>query len=153
MALGDFFPASAREAYIEQRLIPGAVLYLTTTFPEDGKTKEKYLVLVASVAPKLLTFVINTDVNQLVARTPVLNRCNLVVSQTEHSFIDYDSNLACHRILPLDKSAVLAQIHADTARYKGRISDGLRQQILGIMATQPQSISRVYRDAIIAALT
>ncbi|HZV64897.1 MAG TPA: hypothetical protein VFG03_08335 [Telluria sp.] len=153
MSLGDFFPASVREAHIEQRLTPGAVLYLPVTFPRDGKTKEKYLVLVASVAPKLLMFVINTEVNQLVARTPALSRCNVVIPQSEHAFLDYDSNVACHEILALDASVVAGQLNASTGRYKGYISDELKQQILGVIATQPKTISKVHRDAIVAAFT
>lgn len=153
MALGDFFPASVRKAQTEKRLTPGAVLYLPVTFSRDGKTKEKYLVLVASVAPKLLMFVINTEVNQLVARTPALSRCNLVIPQSEHTFLDYDSNVACHEILALDEDVVSSQMTASTARYKGQISDELKQQVLGVMSMQPKTISKIHRDAIVAALT
>jgi hypothetical protein len=153
MVLGDFFPASIREATTEQRLTPGAVLYLPVTFPEDGKTKEKYLVMVAAVAPKLLMFVINTEVNQLVARVPELNRCNVIIDQAEHTFLDYDSNVACHKVLLMDAASVNKQLNVETSRYKGHISEDLKKQILGVMATQPKTISKVYRDAIVSSLS
>lgn len=153
MALGDSFPASIREAATEQRLIPGAVLYLPVTFPEDGRKKEKYLVMVAAVGPKLLMFVINTEMNQLVARTPELSRCNVEIDQSSHTFLDYDSNVACHKVLVMDTVTVTKQLVSETSRYQGHISSDLKQQILGVMATQPKTISKIYRDAIIAGLT
>lgn len=153
MVLGDSFPTAAREAATIQRLSPGAVLYLEVTFPEDGRVKEKYLVIVASVEPDVLALVINTEINQFVATHPELNRCQLVIDQAQHTFLDYDSYLACHKALSIPRAQVVSDLVSDMSRYKGQISDQLRRQILGVIQTQPKLISKFQRDAIIAALS
>ena len=152
MQLGDFFPASIREAKTEQRLVPGAVLYLPMTF-RDGRTKEKFLVVVAAVAPKLLLLVINSEINPFIAGRPVLNRCQIVVPQDEHTFLTYDSYLACHEVFPIDSARIAAELSNDTSRYKGEISDDMKKKILGVIATGPVTISPVHRNAITAALS
>jgi hypothetical protein len=152
MVLGDSFPVAAREAAVDQRLVPGAVLYLEVTFPEDGRVKDKYLVMVASVDPDVLVFVVNTEVNQFVAARPELNRCQLTIDQAGHTFLDYDSFLACHKTLAIPRAQVAGDLLRDMSRYKGQITDDLRQQILGVIQTQPKMISKAHRDAITAAL-
>ena len=152
MLLGDYFPAAAREAANEQRLVPGAVLYLPMTF-RDGRTKEKYMVVVAAVEPNLLLLVINTEVNQFIVDRPALNRCQLVVPQEDNTFLDYDSFLACHEIFSVDANAVSSDLANDMSRYRGEISEQLKQQILGVIATRPATISKLHRDAITAALS
>lgn len=152
MLLGDYFPAAAREAANEQRLVPGAVLYLPMTF-RDGRTKEKYMVVVAAVEPNLLLLVINTEVNQFIIDRPTLNRCQIVVPQEDNTFLDYDSFLACHEIFPVDATAVSSDLANDMSRYRGEISEQLKRQILGVIATRPATISKSHRDAITAAFT
>lgn len=153
MSLGDYFPATAREVIIKQRLVPGAVLYLPFTFPRDGKTKEKYMVVVATIAPKLLLFVINTEVNQLIARTPELNRCNIRIDHLDHTFLSYDSNLACHEVMSIDMTMAANHLNNDMSRYRGQISEQIKQKILQVISTKPKTISKVHRDAITSALS
>jgi hypothetical protein len=152
MQLGDFFPASIREATTEQRLIPGAVLYLPMTF-RDGRTKEKFLVVVAAIAPKLLVLVINSEINPFIADRPGLKRCQLVLPQDKHTFLTYDSYLACHEVFSVDAARIAADLSNDTSRYKGEISDEVKNKILGVIATRPTTISALHRDAITAALS
>lgn len=153
MQLGDAFPLATREAAVDQRLVPGAVLYLEVTFPEDGRVKEKYLVMVASIDPDVLVFVVNTEVNQFVAARPELCRCQLTIDQASHSFLDYDSFLACHKTLAIPRAQVSSDLVRDMSRYKGQISEDLRQQILGVIQTQPKMISKAQRDAIAEAFS
>lgn len=152
MALGDSFPAEFRAQKIEQQLVPGAVLYLPFLFPGAPKTKEKFLVVVAALEPKLLLMVINTEVHQFIADSPDLRRCNVIIDQLEHPFLSYDSNLACHKVEVIDSAVIATQIKSDVSRYKGHISNGLKQKICQVLATQPKTINKKYRDAIEAAL-
>lgn len=152
MSLGDYFPEAAREEAAARHLLPGAVLYLPFTFPGEARAKEKYMVVVAAVSPKLVLLTINTDVNPFTASRPELNRCNVVIPQDEHDFLDYDSNLACHQAQIANEKETAALLNAEPARYCGVISRPIRRAILGVMATQPRSISKVMRDAIIAGL-
>jgi len=153
MVLGDSFPSSLREAATEQRLVPGAVLYLEVTFPEDSNTKEKYLVIVATVEPDVLALVINTEVHPFVASKPELARCQLVIDKAGHPFLSYDSFLACHKTLSLPHAQVVGDLVSDMSRYRGEISEQMRTQICGVMMTQPKQISKSIRDAIVAGLS
>lgn len=153
MSLGDHFPEAVRVEATVRHLAPGAVLYLPFTFPGEPRSKEKYMVVVAAVSPKLILLTINTEVNAFIAARPALNRCNVVISQAEHAFLDYDSNLACHQVHTAGEEATAALLNAEPARYQGEISWSIRSAILGVMATQPTSISKVMRDAIIAGLS
>lgn len=153
MSLGDRFPQSLRDTVTQQRLVPGAVLYLPFYFPGEVKSKEKYMVIVAAVAPKLLLMTINTDINPFVANNPQLNRCNVVVEKSSHSFLDYTSNLACHQVQTADLAVTEQLLKVETGRYRGVISEETKLRIIQVLATSPPSISKVYRDAIIAALT
>ncbi|MDQ2822081.1 MAG: hypothetical protein M3Y65_17080 [Pseudomonadota bacterium] len=153
MALGDRFPQSFRDAVTQQRLVPGAVLYLPFQFPGEVKSKEKYMVIVAAVAPKLLLMTINTDINPFVSNTPQLNRCNVVVEKSSHSFLDYTSNLACHQVQTADLAVTEQLLSIETGRFRGVISEETKLRIIQVLATSPPSISKVHRDAITAALT
>lgn len=153
MSLGDRFPPSFREAVTQQRLVAGAVLYLPFYFPGETKSKEKYMVIVAAVAPKLLLMTINTDINPFVANNPEQSRCNVVLERSSHPFLDYTSNLACHKIQIADLSVTEQLLSNETGRYRGVISEETRVRILQVLATSPRSIAKVYRDAITEALT
>jgi hypothetical protein len=153
MVLGDHFPAAMRQAANEQRLSSGAVLYLEITFPEDRLTKEKYLVVAAVDEPNVLLLPINTEINALVARQPALNRCQIKIEQASHTFLDYDSYVACHKALVVSRSQIVAALEAEMSRYQGEITAQLRQDILNAIRTQPPTMSKIQRDTIIAALS
>ena len=153
MSLGDHFPHSVRNDIAQQRLVPGAVLYLPFVFPGEPRSKEKYMVIVAAIAPKLLLMTINTSINPIVANNPQLSRCNVVIDQQSHPFLDYDSNLACHQVQIADRVATERLLIGETDRYQGVISDDIKKCILQVIATAPSSVSKVNRDAITAALS
>lgn len=128
MSLGDAFPADFRRKQIEQYLVPGAVLYLEVTFPEV--TKNKYLVLVASSDDDCLNFIVNSETNAYIQNRQYLSVCQVTLDATNHSFLDYDSQVACHDVLPIAKGEIVAALMADFSRYKGRISPSAKDDIV-----------------------
>lgn len=128
MSLGNAFPADFRRRQIEQCLVPGAVLYLEVTFPEV--TKNKYLVLVASSDDDCLNFVVNSETNAYIQARQHLSVCQVTLDVANHSFLDYDSQIACHDVLPIPKREIVAALMADFNRYKGQISHAVKDDIL-----------------------
>jgi hypothetical protein len=153
MALGDAFPIKFRSATIQQRLAPGAVLYLDVVFPEDGNRKEKFLVLVAvDDADSIITLVINSETNSFIENKQELNRCQVVIDVASHEFLKYDSKIACHQTLKFPRDQVVSALMDQMNRYKGEISEDVRDQILAAIKTDPKTMAKKDRDAIIAAL-
>lgn len=126
--LGNFFPLDLKKKEIEQRLVPGAVLYLQMKFPE--KTKDKYLVLVGSSEPDILTFIVNSETNDFIRQRPELNACQVTLDQKNHTFLEYDSKIACHEVHRLKRTDIEAALLADMERFQGVISDEVRIQII-----------------------
>lgn len=153
MDLRAAFPVTFKESIVDRQLVPGAVLYLEVTFPEDRNTKNKFLVLVAAIDDDLLLFPINSNVNPFVEKNPALRRCQIRIDQDEHQFLAYDSFIACQKTLTLPKEAVAAELVAGTALYHGVVSENIRQSILGSIRTSPPTLSAFHRNAIIAALS
>ncbi|CAN5873645.1 hypothetical protein BH11PSE12_BH11PSE12_20560 [soil metagenome] len=126
--LSDAFPLDFRKSEIEQRLVPGAVLYLEITFPEV--IKNKYLVLVGTADPDILTFMVNSETNDYIRHRPELNICQVTLDQANHDFLDYDSKIACHQVHRLKKADVIDALLSDVNRLKGNISLDVRQEIV-----------------------
>jgi hypothetical protein len=150
MVLGDSFPAASKQAQIAQRLIPGAVLYLEVVFPEV--TKPKYLVLVASEDPDIWTFIVNTETNPFIAGKAHLSVCQVTLDQAEHKFLQHDSQIACHQLRKFKKTDVVNMLMGDMSRYKGQISEEVREQILAAVK-QARTLSAIEQKSIIQSLS
>lgn len=149
MSLGDAFPADFRRKQIEHCLVPGAVLYLEVVFPEI--TKNKFLVLVASSEENCLNFIVNSETNSYIATRDHLNICQVTLDAASHSFLDYDSQIACHAVLPIPKAEIIAALMSDVSRYKGRISSEVKDGILSAVK-HAVTLNKVRQREIIAGL-
>ena len=126
--LSDGLTEEARKKFILGKLLPGCVVRLEVKFP--GKSKPKFLVLVAEDDPEYWTFVINTEIHSFVHARPHLLQCQVKVNAAENPFLQYDSHLACHEILKLRKEEVVQALMHDTSGLKGHISEAVRDQII-----------------------
>lgn len=126
-SFGDSFPPEEKEAYFQRHLKPGQVIYLNCAF--TNPPKPKYLVL-ACIEPKLLCFLINTEIHSYIKKRPDLLQCQISISQAAHSFLDYDSFIDCKDVIELSLDDVKMQILSDIGRIKKEISAEVKSTII-----------------------
>lgn len=90
--LGDVFPESLRAKLADDRLIPGSVVKIHCDFTTPPK--DKYLVI-ACVTPKLLVFVVNSEINEFIQNRPDLLKCQVSLNQADYEFLQHDSFADC----------------------------------------------------------
>lgn len=147
--LGAHFPAELLRPRIEAALKPGCVIKLLVKFPQI--TKEKYLVLVADDDPEYLTFIVNSDINPFIANKPHLLQCQVAIDAASHSFLDHDSHVACHDVLPMKREEVIKSLMENPAGIKGKVSPDVREQISAAVKFA-KTIDKDKKNRIIAAL-
>ena len=147
--LGEHFPAELLRPRIEAALKPGCVVKLLVKFPQV--TKEKYLVLVANNDPEYLTFIVNSDINPFIANKPHLLQCQVFIDAANHDFLDHDSHIACHDVLPMKREEVIKSLMANPAGIKGEVSPDVRSQIAAAVKFA-KTIEKDKKSRIIAAL-
>ena len=131
MALGDSFPPKLISKTIEQKLKPGCFIYLFCDFTEPPKNK---YFLVASINPLVLLFVVNSNVNTFIQNRPKLFEAQILLKQTDYSFLDHDSFLACHEIISrFTLKEIKEIIFKDLSRIKGFLSQANRDEIVKIL--------------------
>jgi len=142
VSLGQHFPPEL----LRHRLVPGRVLHLNCAFAE----KEKFVVL-GSVNPEALILMINSRVHRYVAERPELARCQVTIDQASHTFLTYDSIVACHEVQTMSLQDIYEQIQADPSRIKTEISDDVRGEILAAVK-HARTIPRQHQDQMLTAL-
>ena len=147
--LGEHFPAELLRPRIEAALKPGCVVKLLVKFPQI--TKEKYLALVADDDPEYLTFIVNSEINTFIASKPHLLQCQVAIDIANHNFLDYDSHIACHDVLPMKREEVIKSLMANPAGIKGKVSPEVRSQIAAAVKFA-KTIEKDKKNRIIAAL-
>lgn len=148
-SFGAHLPPQLLRPRIEAQLKPGCVIRLEMHFSQ--KSKRKYLVLVADDDPEYLAFVVNTDINQFILDRPALLQCQVTIYAASHPFLDHDSNVACHEVVPLKREDVIRALMDDPLEVKGEISDDVRAQILAAVKIA-KTIDKEKKNKIIAGL-
>jgi len=146
--LGDRFPEGGKAEHVTRQLVPGQVLYLFCQFTHPPK--EKYLVLV-SVEPGPLLFVVNSRVSPFIADRPDLSKCQVMLAASDYAFLDHDSFIDCSRAISLPEDEITSQLIADLGRMRGTLSPTTRQQITRVVQAA-QTISPAHKRAIELAL-
>lgn len=102
------------EESLLRNLKVGSVVYTWCDFCKPPKDK---FLLVASVSPRLLVLVINSEVNQFyVVRG--LSHFHVLVPQEEHTFLQYDSHACCiEAIDAFDLTFMRAEVLANYAAF------------------------------------
>lgn len=147
--LSDGLPAEARKKYILEKLIPGCVVRLEVKFPE--KTKPKFLVLVAEDDPEYWTFIVNSEVHPFIQGKQHLLQCQVKINAAEHSFLQHDSHLACHKLCKLRRDDVIQALMNDMSGLKGEITQAVREQIIAAVKFA-QTLTPIEKDQILKAM-
>lgn len=147
--LGTSLPAELVRPRIEAALQPGCVIKLLVKFPQV--TKQKFLVLVADDDPEYLTFVVNSEINPFISNKQHLLQCQVTIDAGNHNFLDHDSHIACHEVLPMKREEVIKSLMADPSAIKGAVSPDVRSQIVAAVKFA-KTIDKDKKNRIIAAL-
>jgi len=147
--LGAHLPAELLRPRIEAALQPGCVIKLLVKFPQV--TKQKFLVLVADDDPEYLTFVVNSEINPFVSNKQHLLQCRVSIDVVNHNFLDHDSHIACHEVLPMKREEVIKCLMTDPTAIKGTVSPDVRNQIVAAVKFA-KTIDKDKKSRIIAAL-
>ena len=147
--LGQHFPAELLRPRIEAALKPGCVVKLLVKFPQI--TKEKFLVLVADDDPEYLTFIVNSEINSFITNRPHLLQCQVAIDVASHDFLDHDSHVACHEILPMKREDVIKTLMGDPSAIKGEVSPDVLNQIVAAVKFA-KTIDQDKKNRIIAAM-
>lgn len=128
MVLGNSLSEEERQKYVDRRLIPGAIIYLHCEF--TNPQKDKYLLVVAT-DPKLILFVINSQINPFIQSREHLLACQIEIDQESHNFLDHDSHISCHEtITSISLEEARRQLVDDISRMKGIVSGGVRTMVI-----------------------
>lgn len=147
--LGEHFPVELRRAHVETALKPGCVIRLVVKL--TTVTKPKFLVLVATDDPEYLTFIVNSEINPFIANRPYLLQCQVSIDAASHAFLDHNSHVACHEILPMKREDVVKALMADPSAIKGEISPDVRAQVVAAVKFA-KTLDKDKKGRIIAAL-
>jgi hypothetical protein len=82
----------------------------------------------------VLLFIVNTGVNPFILNNPKLLGVQLLLKQSDYSFLDHDSYLACHEIInrfALDEIKKI--LFNDLHRIKGFLGQVTRDEIIKIL--------------------
>jgi hypothetical protein len=145
----DFLPDHKKQAYIDERLRPGQVVYLSCEF--TNPPKPKYLV-VACLDTGPLLLVINSEIHPYIAGKPELKKCQVKLRASDYSFLDHDSFVNCAEVIDsLSEAEIRKQIVADVGRMKGQLNQTTKEAIITAVKGA-KSVSRYHKKLISNAL-
>lgn len=147
--LGSLFPEHIIQQHIFDNFTVGSVIRIDVTFSHI--TKPKFLILVADNDPECLTFIINSETHPFVANRQDLAKCQVDIDAFSHSFLEYDSKIACHEILKLRRSDVIKELKQDSSMIKGRITNEVLSNILSAVKFA-KTLSEQDKTVIISSL-
>ncbi len=127
MGLGDAFPKDMVSASVKRQMVPGTVIKVRETM-DDGNAKEKRFI-VLHVAEDTFTCVINSELTRLQQKNSELFQCQVVMPQSSHTFMSWDSYIDCSRVRRYRTDEVCDQLEANPSLILGTITASLRDGI------------------------
>lgn len=128
MRLGDALSPDDKLKYVRKSLVPGRILHLHCNF--TSPPKDKFVVL-ASIKPALVIFVINSEINPwLQARADLRDR-QVTIGQQGHIYLKRDSFLNCtEAVRQMQLEDIERQLSEDTGNIKDMITASEQEAIL-----------------------
>lgn len=149
MIVADKFPIELRKQKLKENLNPYVVLYLFCQFTHP-LPKDKFLLLV-SLKPEPLFFVVNSEMNDYVKNRPHLAKCHILLEKEKHHFLSHDSYINCNEAKSFSIEEVETQVLENMGRIKGIVSKEIRLFI--IEATKAsKTLSREKKSIILESL-
>ena len=150
MNLGEHFSDAEKAKFVERNLRPSHVikLFCHTTKPP----KEKRLVI-ASINPELLLFVINTEIPRFKASRPYLKTQQILLEKAQQNFIDYDSWLDCSEVFREFSVELVKEILLnDISRILGKLNNDVIAQVMDVVS-ESETLEQRHINQIISDIT
>ncbi len=122
MNLGEHFSDEEKIKFVERNLSPGCVIKL---FCHTTKRPKEKRLMIASVNPDFLLFLINSEVPNFKEKSPHLKvqQISLKVNDNQE-FLDHDSWLDCSEVFrEFSVNEVKEILLNDTSRILGKLND------------------------------
>jgi len=128
MRLGDALSPDDKLRYVRESLVPGRILHLHCTFTNPPKRK---FVVIVSVNPALVLFVINSELSQWLQDRADLRDRQVTIRQQSHTYLNRDSLLNCtEAVRQMQLEDIERQLIEDTSNIKDMITSSEREAIL-----------------------
>lgn len=128
MRLGDALSPDDKLKYVRQSLVPGRILHLHCDFTIPPKSK---FVVLVSVKPVVVLFVINSEISQWLQARPDLRDRQVTIRQQNHEYLKHDSFLNCTEAArQMEMEDVERQLNEDMSNIKDMITASEREAIL-----------------------
>lgn len=129
MSLADFFPDSIKEDFAERKIDIGKALFIE--IPEFQISYKKYWIIVAinNSRKYIAGVIINTEINTNVAHNEYLRSQHILIKQSDHSFLDYDSYVDCSKLQKRPYQDVYKAIVKNPKIVVGNVTDEMLRQI------------------------
>lgn len=114
-------------------IYPGHVLYLQCPFVNKPVGQQGKYLLVISIDPFLLHFIINSEINQFVRRNPELLASQIKLTSKEHPFLRHDSYIDCQEVIDYfeaDLMDIKKNIRDDSSIIRGSIVKSVRDEVI-----------------------
>jgi hypothetical protein len=110
------------------------------------------LIVVCS-GPKLLFFVINSNIHKYIEIRPELKKCQVIIPEADYDFLDHDSFIDCSNVIDsIDGLEIINQIGKDLSRLKGELNKATKILIIAAVQTA-KTVSPYHKKLIIGALS
>jgi hypothetical protein len=128
MSLADAFSADERRESFRRQFRPGVVVKLFCKFTDPQKEKR---LLIVSVEPYPLFFVINSNTNEYKQKRPHLLRQQLLLQQSHYPFLEHDSYVDCSKVRgDFSKAEIEGIISRESKRLLGMINEDAVADVL-----------------------
>lgn len=128
MALGDQLSPEQKKKLARETLAPGSILHLRCDFFDPPKYK--FLVL-GCIEPQPVLFAINSRVSPYITARQHLAECQVMLYQSAHSFLKYDSFLDCTTaICEFSIEDLVDQLSQGFHNMKGRLTESDLQAVI-----------------------
>ena len=141
MNLGDYFPQHVKDDFAARSIEVGQALFIE--IPEFNLPYKKYLIIAAINMHRtiLAGVIVNTEINQNIARSKQLQSFHLLIKQADHPFLQYDSYVNCSTLHKRTVEEVGRAISANPAVVVGNVTADMLRKIHAAL-TDCREISR-----------
>ncbi len=143
MNLGDLLPEDQSLSLAQKLLIPGCVI---KAFVKDtNPPKIKYYIVLGKINEGILlaSFYINSNLNGIIMRSPVLSDLQHLIRKNNYSFLSYDSYVDCSKLNQHSFSEVLNQVKHNPVIVVGQITREDFNIVVEMMKRSP-NISKIH---------
>ncbi|KQS30643.1 hypothetical protein [Dyadobacter sp. Leaf189] len=123
MSLGDHFPESFREEFVERNIEVGCVIRLFVNWTIPPKEKRFVIVAIGEDYVSLAMVLINTRVNEHVNFSDELRSLHIPVDSAGREYLHHNSYIDCTDLHEESMSHIRTVLQSDSSNYLGKMNE------------------------------